>query len=193
MEEIQRKSNRDTSILWELIRFAVIGVYGTLIDMAVEGWVTSMFAGLNTNVSNHVLVFLIQFVISLIGFLVATPATWSLTAIWGFRNVRKEDEVKAKSLKGSLQFALWSFFGLLLGAVIQFIGYMTCIEWSGLGLDILNGFEFSKIFSGAGSPIFWAWIIVFVIRTCFTMVFNYLTRKFILYRAPKAEAQEESK
>ncbi len=189
MEETQRKSNRDTSILLEIVRFAVIGVYGTLIDLAVEGWVTSMFAGLGTNVTNHVLVFLIQFAISLVGFLVATPATWSLTAIWGFRNVRKEDEVKAKSLKGSLQFALWSFFALLLGAVIQFIGYMTCIEWSGWGLDILNGFEFSKIFSGAGSPIFWAWIIVFVIRTSFTMVFNYLTRKFILYRAPKEGQQ----
>lgn len=187
---MNNKSKRDTSILLELIRFGVIGVYGTLIDLAVEGWVTSMFAGLQTGVTNHVLVFLIQFAISLVGFIVATPATWSLSAIWGFRNMRSDDEKKAKSLKGSLQFTMWSFFALLGGAVIQFLGYMTCIEWSGWNIDILNGFEFSKIFSGAGTSVFWAWITVFVIRTSFTMVFNYLTRKFILYRAPKEQSAE---
>lgn len=184
MDQASKKNSRDTSILWELIRFAVIGVYGTLIDLAVEGWVTSLFAGLHIGVTNHVLVFLVQFLISLVGFIVATPATWSLSAIWGFRNMRSDDEARAKSLKGTLQFTMWSFFALLGGAVIQFIGYMTCVEWSGWGIDILNDFEFSKIFSGAGTPVFWAWITVFVIRTAFTMVFNYLTRKFILYRAP---------
>ena len=187
MDENIKQSSRDTSILWELIRFAVIGVYGTIIDLAVEGWVTSMFAGLHLGITNHVLVFLIQFLISLIGFIVATPATWSLSAIWGFRNMRKEDENRAKSLKGSLQFTLWAFLALLGGAVIQFLGYMTCVEWSGWNIDILNDFEFSKIFSGGVNGTFWAWITVFVIRTSFTMVFNYLTRKFILYRAPKEE------
>ena len=184
-------NNKHSGLFMELVRFAVIGVYGTLIDVAVEGWATSMFAGLHTNVTNHVLVFLIQFLISLVGFLVATPATWSLTSIWGFRNVRKDDEEKARTLKGSLRFTLLAFLVLLGGAVIQFLGYMICIEWSGWGIDILNGFEFSKIFTAEGSGTFWAWAIVFVIRTAFTMVLNYITRKFILYRAPKEEPKAE--
>jgi len=187
MEEKNQKSFRDTSLILELVRFVVVGVYATLIDMAVEGWVTSMVGSMEHEITNHTLVFLLQFVISIIGFLVATPASWSLTAVWGFRNMRKDDEIRAKSLKGTLQFTLWAFLALVGGSIIQFLGYMICVEWSGWGIDILNDFEFSKIFSGAGTPVFWAWMIVFVIRTGFTMVFNYLTRKFILYRAPKEE------
>ena len=167
----------------EIVRFVVIGVYGTLIDLAVEGWMTSIFAGWSLGVTNHIAVFFIQFVISVIGFLVAVPASWSLTTVWGFRNVREEDEKRARTVKGVLRFGFWSFLALLIGAVIQFIGYMTCLEWSGWGIDILNDFNFSKIFSGAGSGVLWAWLTVFVIRTAVTMVWNYLTRKFILYRS----------
>lgn len=170
-------------LLAELFRFLVIGVYGTLIDLAVEGWMTSLFSGWSKGVSNHIAVFFIQFLISVIGFIVATPASWSLTTVWGFKNVREDDEAKARTFKGTLRFAFWAFLALLIGAVIQFIGYMTCLEWSGMGIDILNDFSFNTIFSGEGTKVLWAWLTVFVIRTAVTMVWNYLTRKFIIYRA----------
>ena len=32
MEQASKKNSRDTSLLWELIRFAVIGVYGEGFD-----------------------------------------------------------------------------------------------------------------------------------------------------------------
>ena len=175
--------SRKKELFAEIIRFVVIGVYGTLIDLAVEGWMTSIFAGWKLGVTNHIAVFFIQFVISIIGFLVAVPASWSLTTVWGFRNVREDDEKKARTFKGVLRFGFWSFLALLIGAFIQFIGYMTCLDWSGWGIDILNDFNFSSIFSGAGTGVLAAWLTVFVIRTAVTMVWNYLTRKFILYRS----------
>lgn len=184
--------DRDKSIFMELVRFVVIGVYGTLIDFAIEGWVTSMLAD-KTSGLGHVAAFFVMFLISIVGFLVATPATWSLTSIWGFRNVEKEAEAKAKSLKGNLIFTFWAFVGLLIGAVIQFIGYMTCLEWTGWNINILGGFSFDRMFGEGGDiKIFWAWAVVLVIRTCFTMVFNYVTRKLFIYKAPKPEEPQEN-
>ncbi len=183
--------NKDTSIVMELIRFVIIGAYATLIDFAIEGWVTSMVSG-HIKGLGHVAAFFVMFAISIIGFLVSTPASWSLTSIWGFRNVDKESEEKTRSLKGSLLFTFYSFLALLIGAVIQFFGYMICLEWSGWGIDILGGFSFEKMFGQNGDiKVFFAWFVVLVIRTLFTLTFNYLTRKFILYKAPK-EAPEEN-
>jgi hypothetical protein len=110
-----------------------------------------------------------------------------LTSVWGFKNVTADSEAKAKSFKGLLIFTFWAAMALLLGAFIQFIGYMTCLEWSGWGINILGGFNFDVMFNQGHSEVFWAWAIVMVIRTAFTMVFNYLTRKFFIYKAPKAE------
>ncbi len=179
------KKTRDTSLWLELIRFVVIGGYATLLDMAVEGWVTSMFSS-KTAGAGHVAAFFWMFLISLFGFVLATPANWSLSSVWGFRNVDEESEKTAKSYKGLLKFIFWSFLALVLGAFIQFIGYMTCIEWSGLNIDILGGFSFEKMFGSGGSlAVFWAWLIVFVIRTIVTLTFNYLSRKLFIYKAPK--------
>ena len=180
-----KKDKHDRSIFWELVRFVLIGAYSTLIDFAIEGWATSMVSSKTQGIGN-IAAFFVMFLISILGFLVATPATWSLTSIWGFRNVEEESEKKAKSLKGSLIFAFWAFISLLGGAVIQFIGYMTCLEWSGWNINILGGFNFEQMFGEGGNlNIFFAWAVVLVIRTCFTMVFNYLTRKFFIYKAPK--------
>lgn len=135
---------------------------------------------------SHALAFLVIASISLVGFIVATPATWSLSAIWGFKNVSKESEKKSRSLKGSLLFTLFAFIGLLLATSVHFFGYMICVEWSTLNIDILAGFNFEKMFGAGGEiKIFYAWFTVFVIKTTVNMVFNYLTRKFILFKAPK--------
>ena len=179
--------DKDKSILMELIRFVVIGVYGTLIDFAIEGWVTSMLAGATANMG-RVAAFFVMFAISIVGFIVSTPATWSLSSVWGFRNVDKESEEKARSVKGMFWFTFYAFLGLIGGAIIQFLGYMICLEWTPMNINILKDFSFEKMFGQGGDiKIFFAWFVVLAIRTVFTMTFNYLTRKFIIYKAPKAE------
>lgn len=166
----------------ELVRFVLIGVYGTLIDMAVEGWLTS-FASKWADGKGAVIAFLIMFGVSVIGWLVATPATWSLTSIWGFRNVREEDEKKARSLKGLFRFTLLALAVLVIGALIQFAGYMICLNT--MGIDIVVDFNFGEAASTGNLNAIIAWGVVFVIRTIVTMVLNYVTRKLFLYRAPK--------
>lgn len=174
--------NKNKDLLMELVRFAVIGVYGTLIDMAVEGWLTS-FASKWAEGKGAVIAFLIVFAVSLIGWLVATPATWSLTSIWGFKNVREDDEKKAKTLKGLMRFTLLALSVLLVGAIIHFAGYMICLNT--IGIDIVVDFNFGEAASTGDLRAIIAWGVVFVIRTIVTMVLNYVTRKFLLYRAPK--------
>ncbi len=183
--KFMEKKTRDTNIWLELIRFVIIGGYATLLDMAVEGWITSMLST-KTAGAGHVAAFFWMFLISVAGFVLATPANWSLSSVWGFRNVDAESEKTAKSYQGLLKFVFWSFLALVLGAFIQFIGYMICIEWSGWNLDILGGFSFAKMFGEGGSLlVFWAWLVVFVIRTVVTLTFNYLTRKLFIYKVPK--------
>lgn len=185
--ETNKKSDHDKSIFWEIVRFVVVGVYGTLLDLFAEGWFTSMVSSW-TKDANHIAAFFVMFAISILGFIVSTPATWSLTSVWGFRNVSKDAEKKSKSFKGMLIFAAWAFAGLIIGAFIQFIGYMTCLEWSGWNINILGGFNFDAMFGENGDlGVFFAWAVVFVVRTCFTMVFNFVTRKLFIYKAPKEE------
>jgi len=183
----EKKLNLDKNLLMEIARFVVVGVYATLIDFAIEGWVTSWLSNVTAGLG-HVASFFMMFLISAIGFILATPANWSLNSVWAFRNVEKEAEAKAKSVRGILIFTFWSALALLLGAVIQFFGYMICLEWSGWGINILGGFNFDVMFTQGHVEIFWAWAVVLVIRTAFTMVFNYVTRKVFIYKAPKQEA-----
>jgi putative flippase GtrA len=181
------KKTRDSNIYMELLRFVIIGGYATLLDMAVEGWITSLLSA-KTAGAGHVAAFFWMFLISVFGFILATPANWSLSSVWGFRNVDQEAGKQAKSVKGLVMFVFWSFLALVLGAFIQFIGYMICIEWSGWNIDILGGFSFEKMFGANGSlAVFWAWLIVFVIRTLVTLTFNYITRKLFIYKAPKQQ------
>ena len=130
---------------------------------------------------SHFIAFIIQFLISLIGFVVATPSTWSLSAIWAFKN--KGDQNETKSIKGAFKFTGFAFLGLLGGALIQLLGYMVCLEWSGLNINILD-IDFSTLFNSSIN-VFLAFTIVFVFKTGFTTIFNYVTRKFILYKAKK--------
>lgn len=178
--------NRDSSIFLELVRFVLIGAYATVIDYVVEVWLESLLSGwITSNPGNHLFAFMATFVIGLVGFLFGTPATWSLSAVWGFRNV--EDERKGKSLKGALIFTAFAFAGLVLASIIQFLGYMTCLEWTNLNINILN-INFSTLFK-EDVATFWAFTIIFGLKTVVSMTFNYLTRKFIIFRAPKKKEE----
>lgn len=168
---------KDKGFWAELIRFLIVGVYGTLIDYVVEVWCTSIFSSWIAG-AGIIVAFFVQFFISIIGFVVSTPATWSLSSVWAFRNYQNEAE--NKSLKGALKFTFWAFLGLLGASIIQFLGYMTFLQWSGLNINIL-AIDFSSLFS-SDINIFVAYTIVFVLKTGFNTVFNYLTRKFILYK-----------
>lgn len=176
--------SKAASFIAELFRFVVIGVYATLIDYVVEVWLASLMSDwISSNPGNHLFAYLTTFVLGLIGFLFGTPATWSLNAVWVFRNV--EDDSKGKSLKGALLFTLFAFAGLVIASIVHFLGYMICLEWTDLNINILE-INFSTLFK-EDIATFWAFSIVFVLKTGFSMVFNYVTRKLFLFKGPKAE------
>ncbi|MDO5330025.1 MAG: hypothetical protein Q4F15_01155 [Bacillota bacterium] len=176
------------SLLWEIIRFVVIGVYATILDYVIEVWLTSLLQGwVSANAENHIAAFFILFLISVLGLVISTPASWALTSVWGFQNVSEESEKEAKSIKGTLKFLLWSLLGLIGGSIISFLGYMICLEWSGWDINIIN-INFSTLFS-SDVATFWAYSITFALKTAFTMVWNFVTRKLFIYKAPKEETK----
>lgn len=178
------------SLFREILRFAVIGVYGTLIDFLFELVMTSFLHDwVEANANLHVAAFFIAFFLSFLGMLVATPATWGLTGIWGFQNVEENARKEASSWRGNLKYLGWQTAGLIGGAVIHFLGYMLCLEWTGWGINILS-VDFSTLFKQEVGT-FWAFTIVFGLKTAFTMVWNFITRKKFIYKAPKAETTAE--
>lgn len=177
------------SLIREIIRFAVIGVYGTAIDFVFELVITSFLHDwVEANAGLHVAAFFIAFLLSFLGMLFATPSTWALTGVWGFQNVEEKAEKEAKSWKGNLKYLGWQTAGLVGGALLHFLGYMICLEWSGWNINILS-VDFSTLFK-QDIGTFWAFTIVFAVKTIFTMVWNFITRKLLIYKAPK-EAKAE--
>ena len=174
------------SLFREILRFAVIGVYGTLIDYLAELVLTSFLSKwVAANSGHYIAAFFVMLLLSVLGMLVATPATWGLTGIWGFQNVEENAKKKANSLQGSLKYLFWQTLGLLGGALVQFLGYMICLKWSGWGINILN-VNFSTLFQ-QDLPVFFSFTIVFGLETAVTMVWNFITRKLFIYKAPKKD------
>ena len=64
------------SLFMEIVRFAVIGVYGTLLDYVSEMVLTSLlYSWVQNNADNAIAAFFIQFLLSVLGMLIAMPAT----------------------------------------------------------------------------------------------------------------------
>ena len=41
-----------------------------------------------------------------------------------------------------------------------------------------------------GGMVFWAFVIIFCVKTLITMIYNYLTRKLIIFKSPKKVVEE---
>lgn len=159
--------------IWlEILRFAVVGGGATIIDFFVGLGVKAIIGGRLDQ-------FWIETLAVTIGFLVSTVFNYILSVIWVFKNVKDEKPFKNKAQMPL--FVLFSAIGLGIGIGLQYLGAFICrSSWS---IDISN-IGFTTVFSqNAGA--FWSYVVVFVIKTMVTLVYNYLSRKFFLFKAPK--------
>lgn len=170
----EKVEKRKKNIWLELFRFVLVGGGATLIDFVCE-W--AIFALIGDSLSaawkNAIAV--------TVGFIVSTIFNYLLSLIWVFKNVK--DEKKARSKSYALYFVILSAIGLGIGIGLQELGQVTCM--SSFSIDI-SSISFKNVFS-QNSNAFWAFTVVFVLKTMVTMVYNYLTRKLILFKAPKDE------
>ncbi len=186
--KIRKKEERKKSRFFEILRFLVTGVICTLID-------AGLFFILMKFVFNHLATlggengyggYLAWGISTTISFLVSCLVNFFLSRLWVYQNVDKKVNTKTQK-------AFWAYVGLaalgwLIGLGLQEVGVLLCNSlWPELKLSI----NFVKVSLGdlwnEAGLAFWAFVAIFVIKTCVTLVYNYLTRKLIIFKAPKKE------
>jgi putative flippase GtrA len=160
----------------ELLRFLVSGIVCTVIDYLCQiGILNIPGVGAWPHAGSMALAYSAGYVIS-------GAVNFILSTYWVFQNVDKTANVRSQK-------AWWAFFflgiiGFLIGFGIQELGGTICrTAWD---IDITQ-VRLSNVFSQSAGP-FWAFSVVFAVKTCITLVYNYLSRKNLIYKAPKESA-----
>ncbi len=175
MNIVDKKKNK-----WlELLRFAVCGLVSALIDYIICQLIVLAFS--NTGVDK----FVITAISTATGFIVSVIVNYLISTFWVYQNVK--DEKAAKTPKFILFFILLSIGALILSVgameicnlLTEAIWHFNVVDDSIMELIKNFGWGFLK------EQVFWAYIVSFGIKTLVGLVFNYFTRKYILYKAPK--------
>lgn len=190
LKKEKRKKNR----FLEIIRFVVTGVICTLIDAGIFYILMKfVFNGLaEKGASDGYSGYVAWGISTTISFLISCFVNFFISRLWVYQNVDKS--VNTKNAKSFWIYVGLSALGWAIGLGIQEIGVFTCNSiWSDINLSIdFVKVSWSDLWNEAGVA-FWAFAVIFVIKTCVTLVYNYLTRKFIIFKEPKEKKDEFGK
>ena len=158
----------------EVIRFIICGAICALADFLVSLLVNRL---LREHVDSNLLTFLEVFS----GFTVGVILNYLISTFWVFTGV--EDTRKTKTFWFILLFVILSAgaLGLSVGTTLLF----REIFLHTTHLDINNVFEEGKsvfTFYFLGKAEFWLFGVTFGLRTIVGLIWNYFTRKYILYK-----------
>ena len=177
MNKQQRQSSRG----YELLRFLVTGIVCALIDFIVSYFTCSAF------VSAGMLDWGANALSTTLGFIVGVILNYLLSTFWVFTNV--EDKTKTKKPLFIFVFVILSAvaLGLSIGAMQLCdlcIGQISGIHIIEESKTLFN--DFWK-FGWLTKASFWLYFLAFCIKTIVGLIWNYFTRKYILYKEPKKE------
>jgi putative flippase GtrA len=159
----------------EILRFLVTGVICAIADFLTCYIVGALISFINID-------WLETAIYTLCGFGVGVFCNYLLSTFWVFKNVKKDTNTKSK--KFVTLFVLLS----AVGWVISFLTMFGCSELLKFALQIdINNFSIGDIFNISTwiSLTFWMFVLSFGLKTLLGMIWNYLTRKFILYKSPE--------
>lgn len=184
----EEKERKKKSLSREILRFVIVGVICTIIDFLVQMlffWIfennLSTYEGWGSYVAFAIAV--------TVAFLVANAVNFLFSRFFVFQNV--DEKADTKSGKAFLIYLALGAGGWLIGVGLQELGVWICQSYLGienLSLDIVNAFD-GVLAGGVIGEAFWAFVVIFCVKTVVTMVYNYVTRKLVIFRAPKNEAE----
>ena len=163
-----KKENSNT---WELVKFLITGVICAGADFLTTSLFLRICAGLPKTA---------QSAISLLaGFIVGVILNYILSTYWVFKG--KQDKAVTKSTKFIILFVLFSAiaYGLSYGTyelcrvIIEHSAHININEAT---INYIFQFTFW------GDALFWLFVLAFVLKTLVGLIWNYFTRKYILYR-----------
>ncbi|MBP5217180.1 MAG: DUF1508 domain-containing protein [Bacilli bacterium] len=193
----KQESKQQQSILREIIRFLVVGVIATIFDFLTKLVAARIFSNLGMDGEiyengsfNLISLAGLNYTLSIVcGFVIGVLVNYLLSRIWVFQNV--EDRQKSNSIG---KFFLFVFLGFV-GLVISLLIFWSAVFLIPLMVPGVNVYEGSKAISMDFSFLqmggFWAYFIVFCVSTIIVMVWNYLSRKKWIFKAPEKKKEEK--
>ena len=165
--------------MWELVKFLITGIAAAAVDALTVFLCHQICAFLPDIASEAISIFL--------GFLVSVILNYILSTYWVFKG--KQDETVTKSKRFVILFVVFSAiaFGLSFGT------YWLCkvIFESTMGVNITEvQISYVLKFTFWGDLVFWMFAVAFILKTLFGLVWNYFTRKYILYKRKPEQVQE---
>ena len=164
---------------WELIKFLITGVICAAADFLTTSLFLRICNGLPTT---------LQSALSLLaGFIVGVILNYILSTYWVFKG--KQDSQVTKSTRFILLFVLFSAiaYGLSYGT------YELCrIIFNASAHININDANINYIlqFTFWGDALFWLFAVAFILKTLVGLIWNYFTRKYILYKRKEPTKEE---
>ena len=158
----------------ELLRFIITGLVCAILDYLVDALVSRLISGLGLPE------FLAAAIPTTCGFLVGVTLNYILSTFWVFKNVK--DEKKTKTVKFITIFVILGAVAWGLSIGIKYLGFYVCNNAWNIDIKNIDLLNLIRTFSFWGDATFWAFSIVFCIRTLVGLIWNYFTRKYILYK-----------
>ena len=173
--------SKKKSLSNEIIRFVVTGLICSILDLLVCQLFIFILKDANLTVKTVVS--------TAMGFLVGVIANYILSTFWVFTGGKNESKTKTPIF-------IVLFVLLSIGALLLSVGTMELsriIVLNGWGINIVeHGFETILNFTFYKDQIFWVYFLCFCIKTLIGLIWNYLTRKYILYKTDnKVEENKE--
>ncbi|MCD8195101.1 MAG: GtrA family protein [Coprobacillus sp.] len=157
----------------ELGRFAITGLSCAIIDYLVCELFLFICRNIDTVWANIIATFA--------GFLVGATLNYVISTFWVYKDNTDKKKKESKTGLFVVKFLLLAFVALLISEGVMVLSqYIVRIT---SGYDIAN-FNISGIFTTRFwiDAEFWLYLLCFVIKTVFGAVWNYYTRKYILYK-----------
>ena len=128
----------------------------------------------------------VTIVSTLVGFIVGVVVNYFISTYWVYQNVDKDVKTKSK------RFITW-FVILSLIAMLLSIGTMLLCDLvvtKAMQLDSIVEVSIISLIKNYGISFlsqvnFWTYFVSFVLKTLVGLVWNYFTRKYLLYKEPK--------
>lgn len=183
---MNEKQNHKTALSGEIIRFVVVGIIATVVDLVLN----YLFVFLIPNTWNSDLKVILC---TTAGFIGGVIVNYILSVIWVFQNVENKQESKSK--KNFFMFVLLSAVGLILG--IAFMSGFNAISITSWGVDLYSWEPesmaniFSSLTSILASAGFWLFTLFFCVKTLIVLFYNYISRKVLIFKAPNKSSSKE--
>ena len=158
--------------MWELAKFLITGVICAAADFLTTALFLKIFGFLEIEA--------LKSAISLLaGFIVGVILNYILSTFWVFKG--KQDRNVTKSTLFIVLFVLFSAiaYGLSYGTyeLCRFIFSKTAeVNINDANIHYILQFQFW------GDALFWLFALAFVLKTFVGLIWNYFTRKYILYK-----------